>query len=79
MQPNFCDENMDNELVLLNHKSIYLQNCLYYRIEVVNVLQLGAVYDIVKNFTADYDKPLIFDKVLKNLLIVLLLYLLMLI
>jgi regulator of protease activity HflC (stomatin/prohibitin superfamily) len=33
------------------------------RIEVVNVLQLNAVYDIVKNFTADYDKPLIFDKV----------------
>ena len=52
---------------------------MYYRIEVVNVLQLGAVYDIVKNFTADYDKPLIFDKVLKNLLIVLLLFLLMLI
>lgn len=33
------------------------------RIEVVNVLQQHAVYDIVKNFTADYDKPLIFDKV----------------
>ncbi|XP_023336995.1 erlin-2-B [Eurytemora carolleeae] len=33
------------------------------RIEVVNVLQTNAVYDIVKNFTADYDKPLIFDKV----------------
>merc|ERR1719333_1936718 len=33
------------------------------RIEVVNVLQQGAVYDIVKNYTADYDKPLIFDKV----------------
>jgi len=33
------------------------------RIEVVNVLQQTAVYDIVKNFTADYDKPLIFDKV----------------
>merc|ERR1719186_969969 len=32
------------------------------RIEVVNVLQPGAVYDIVKNYTADYDKPLIFDK-----------------
>ena len=77
MQPYFCDEIKDNKLVLLNHKSIYLQNCLYYRIEVVNVLQLGAVYDIVKNFTADYDKPLIFDKVLMNLLI--LLYLLMLI
>lgn len=29
----------------------------------VNVLQPGAVYDIVKNYTADYDKPLIFDKV----------------
>merc|ERR1719384_2645953 len=33
------------------------------RIEVVNVLQHGAVYEIVKNYTADYDKPLIFDKV----------------
>merc|ERR1719400_2865151 len=33
------------------------------RIEVVNVLQNGAVFDIVKNYTADYDKPLIFDKV----------------
>jgi len=33
------------------------------RIEVVNVLQNSAVYEIVKNFTADYDKPLIFDKV----------------
>ncbi len=29
----------------------------------VNVLQQHAVFDIVKNFTADYDKPLIFDKV----------------
>merc|ERR1719334_431149 len=33
------------------------------RIEEVNVLQPGAVFDTVKNFTADYDKPLIFDKV----------------
>merc|ERR1719445_2708048 len=33
------------------------------RIEVVNVLQNAAVYEIVKNYTADYDKPLIFDKV----------------
>merc|ERR1719411_1853361 len=33
------------------------------RIEVVNVLQNTAVLDIVKNYTADYDKPLIFDKV----------------
>ena len=33
------------------------------RIEVVNVLQPNAVYQIVKNYTADYDKPLIFDKV----------------
>merc|ERR1719219_2568039 len=35
------------------------------RIEVVNVLQNTAVFDIVKNYTADYDKPLIFDKVRK--------------
>jgi len=33
------------------------------RIEVVNVLKSSAVYEIVKNYTADYDKPLIFDKV----------------
>lgn len=33
------------------------------RIEVVNILAADAVHDIVKNFTADYDKPLIFDKV----------------
>ena len=33
------------------------------RIEVVNVLQQGAVHDIVKNYTADYDKALIFNKV----------------
>ncbi|KAM6965063.1 erlin-2 [Aplochiton taeniatus] len=33
------------------------------RIEVVNFLVPSAVYDIVKNFTADYDKALIFNKV----------------
>merc|ERR1719237_777731 len=33
------------------------------RIEVVNILDGEAVQDIVKNYTADYDKPLIFDKV----------------
>merc|ERR1719322_1347488 len=32
------------------------------RIEVVNILESEAVQDIVKNYTADYDKPLI-DKV----------------
>jgi len=33
------------------------------RIEVVNILESDSVQDIVKNYTADYDKPLIFDKV----------------
>lgn len=33
------------------------------RIEVVNVLQSYSVYDIVRNYTADYDKALIFNKV----------------
>nr|ACO14872.1 Erlin-1 [Caligus clemensi] len=33
------------------------------RIEVVNILGHEAVHDIVRNFTVDYDKPLIFDKV----------------
>uniref|UniRef100_A0A4W3IF24 Erlin-1 n=1 Tax=Callorhinchus milii TaxID=7868 RepID=A0A4W3IF24_CALMI len=33
------------------------------RIEVVNMLAPSAVYDIVKNYTADYDKALIFNKI----------------
>jgi len=33
------------------------------RIEVVNILSLGSAYDIVKNYTADYDQTLIFNKV----------------
>ncbi|KAI2805895.1 Erlin-2-B [Blomia tropicalis] len=33
------------------------------RIEVVNILQSGAVFDIVRNYTWDYDKSLIFNKV----------------
>ncbi|CAI5764944.1 Hypothetical predicted protein [Podarcis lilfordi] len=33
------------------------------RIEVVNMLAPHAVYDVVKNYTADYDKTLIFNKV----------------
>ncbi|MBN3321314.1 ERLN2 protein, partial [Atractosteus spatula] len=33
------------------------------RIEVVNFLIPSAVYDIVRNFTADYDKALIFNKI----------------
>lgn len=33
------------------------------RIEVVNILNANSVYDIVRNFTADYDKALIFNKV----------------
>ncbi|XP_038265618.1 erlin-1 isoform X2 [Dermochelys coriacea] len=33
------------------------------RIEVVNMLAPYAVYDVVKNYTADYDKTLIFNKI----------------
>jgi len=33
------------------------------KIEVVNLLSAGSVYEIVKNFTADYDKSLIFNKI----------------
>merc|ERR1719436_1760506 len=33
------------------------------RIEVVNLLEPTHVQNIVKHYTADYDKPLIFDKV----------------
>ncbi|EDV21690.1 Erlin-2-B [Trichoplax sp. H2] len=33
------------------------------RIEVVNILSSNHVYDIVKNYTADYDNTLIFNKI----------------
>ncbi|XP_076163447.1 erlin-1 [Ptiloglossa arizonensis] len=33
------------------------------RIEVVNILDANSVYTIVKNFTADYDQTLIFNKI----------------
>jgi len=33
------------------------------RIEVVNILAVGSAHAIVKNYTADYDKTLIFNKV----------------
>ncbi|KAF7488992.1 Erlin-1 [Sarcoptes scabiei] len=33
------------------------------RIEVVNILHPSAVHDIVRNYTADYDKALIFNKI----------------
>lgn len=33
------------------------------RIEVVNILQASSVHEIVRNYTADYDKTLIYNKV----------------
>jgi len=33
------------------------------RIEVVNILRAEAVYETVKNYTADYDKTLIYNKI----------------
>ncbi|XP_014206939.1 erlin-2-B-like [Copidosoma floridanum] len=33
------------------------------RIEVVNILDANSVYNMVRNYTADYDRALIFDKV----------------
>merc|ERR1719164_133997 len=35
----------------------------FERIEVVNQLRQDAVHDIVKNFTVDYDKTWIYDKI----------------
>ncbi|KAG7280934.1 hypothetical protein CRUP_009221 [Coryphaenoides rupestris] len=48
------------------HTGVYYSGgvMIYFdRIEVVNFLVPSAVFDIVKNFTADYDKALIFNKV----------------
>ena len=50
---------------LLQQNQIYpcvLCCCCNFRLDGVPVL-LSAVFDIVKNFTADYDKALIFNKV----------------
>ena len=33
------------------------------RIEVVNILNVSSVYNIVKNYTVDYDRSLIFNKI----------------
>ncbi|KAF6020733.1 ERLIN2 [Bugula neritina] len=33
------------------------------RVEVVNILKTSAAYDIVKNYTADYDRTLIYNKI----------------
>lgn len=33
------------------------------RIEVVNILKASSVYDIVRNYTADYDRTLIYNKI----------------
>lgn len=33
------------------------------QIEVVNILRSNEVFNIVKNYTADYDKTLIFNKI----------------
>ena len=38
------------------------------RVEVVNILDLESVYQIVKKYTADYDRALIFNKVCTVLL-----------
>lgn len=35
----------------------------FERIEVVNKLDTNAVFDVVKNYTADYDKTLIYNKI----------------
>ena len=33
------------------------------RVEVVNKLDINSVHDMVKNYTADYDKTLIYNKI----------------
>lgn len=36
---------------------------IFGKIEVVNILRKHSVYSVVKNYTIDYDKPLIYDKI----------------
>uniref|UniRef100_A0A8C5ALT6 Band 7 domain-containing protein n=1 Tax=Gadus morhua TaxID=8049 RepID=A0A8C5ALT6_GADMO len=50
-------------LTAMIHNTIYRVMIYFDRIEVVNFLIPSAVFDIVRNFTADYDKALIFNKV----------------
>uniref|UniRef100_A0A672QIB6 ER lipid raft associated 2 n=1 Tax=Sinocyclocheilus grahami TaxID=75366 RepID=A0A672QIB6_SINGR len=52
--------NYDQHVFLLCSGGVMIY---FDRIEVVNYLAPSAVYGIVRNFTADYDKALIFNKV----------------
>uniref|UniRef100_A0AAY4AYX8 Erlin-1 n=1 Tax=Denticeps clupeoides TaxID=299321 RepID=A0AAY4AYX8_9TELE len=46
------------------YRSVQVGVMIYFdRIEVVNMLVPSAVVDIVRNYTADYDKTLIFNKI----------------
>ena len=38
-------------------------NCLLERLVVINWFNQSPVYDIVKNYTADYDRTLIYNKI----------------
>uniref|UniRef100_A0A8C7D0I3 ER lipid raft associated 2 n=1 Tax=Oncorhynchus kisutch TaxID=8019 RepID=A0A8C7D0I3_ONCKI len=61
---HFKSVQVRQQTVLRNRPSACGGVMIYFdRIEVVNYLVPSAVYDIVKNFTADYDKALIFNKV----------------
>uniref|UniRef100_A0A8C7D3N0 ER lipid raft associated 2 n=2 Tax=Oncorhynchus TaxID=8016 RepID=A0A8C7D3N0_ONCKI len=57
---HFKSVQVRQQTVLRNSGGVMIY---FDRIEVVNYLVPSAVYDIVKNFTADYDKALIFNKV----------------
>ena len=54
------------ELFLLTNLCLFFSGgvIIYFdRVEVVNKLDINAVHDMVKNYTADYDKTLIYNKI----------------
>lgn len=54
--------NFDELISLI---SVFSGGVMIYfdRVEVVNKLDSYAVFDIVRNYTADYDKTLIYNKI----------------
>ena len=55
-----------NALNFLTNLCIFFSGgvIIYFdRVEVVNKLDINAVHDMVKNYTADYDKTLIYNKI----------------
>jgi hypothetical protein len=66
MKVNYSITNFENEFSLVKNIPCGTSGgtMIYFeKIEVVNILNRDAVIDIVRNYTVNYDRTLIFDKI----------------